>query len=331
MLSYKPTRRLLTYASYSRGYKAGGFNLDRSALFRASSPTGVPPLSGSGSICVSRDPVQLLRHRSVGPGPAVQAGNQRRDRSWRSSTMARWIDMNVALFHQLFRNFQLNTFNGLNFIVENINSCSTSLHGAGHRQQSTDRRLQRRDPRRRKRQGFELEAFTRPMPDLSINSGVTMADARYRTNLVGEWAADYERSVPAAGTAHLERAEVDRHWIGSVDSANRRRGAARPAVRRFPLHERVQHRLRPRYREDSRRRSRPSMPAIGVHGPDDSWAIEIWAQNLFDKNFMQVAFDAPVQGSGTTRGASKRASARRSLTPRRSSTVRSWASRGRSA
>ncbi len=32
VLSWKPTPELLTYASYSRGYKAGGFNLDRSAL-----------------------------------------------------------------------------------------------------------------------------------------------------------------------------------------------------------------------------------------------------------------------------------------------------------
>ena len=32
VLSYKPSRDLLLYASYSRGYKAGGFNLDRSAL-----------------------------------------------------------------------------------------------------------------------------------------------------------------------------------------------------------------------------------------------------------------------------------------------------------
>jgi hypothetical protein len=40
----------------------------------------------------------------------------------------------------------------------------------------------------------------------------------------------------------------------------------------------------------------------GIHGPDDAWGLEIWAQNVFNKNFLQVAFDAPVQGSGTTRG-----------------------------
>ena len=32
VLSYKPDEHSLLYASYSRGYKAGGFNLDRSAL-----------------------------------------------------------------------------------------------------------------------------------------------------------------------------------------------------------------------------------------------------------------------------------------------------------
>ena len=35
VLSWKPTDELLTYASFSRGYKGGGFNLDRAALPRA--------------------------------------------------------------------------------------------------------------------------------------------------------------------------------------------------------------------------------------------------------------------------------------------------------
>jgi hypothetical protein len=41
---------------------------------------------------------------------------------------------------------------------------------------------------------------------------------------------------------------------------------------------------------------------IGLEGPDGRWAIELWAQNLFNKNYMQVGFDSPLQGQGTTRG-----------------------------
>ena len=39
----------------------------------------------------------------------------------------RGFDVNIAVFRQLFRDFQLNTFNGLNFVVENINSCKGDL------------------------------------------------------------------------------------------------------------------------------------------------------------------------------------------------------------
>ena len=41
---------------------------------------------------------------------------------------------------------------------------------------------------------------------------------------------------------------------------------------------------------------------IGLHGPDEVWGVELWAQNLFNKDYMQIAFDAPLQGTGTTRG-----------------------------
>ena len=41
---------------------------------------------------------------------------------------------------------------------------------------------------------------------------------------------------------------------------------------------------------------------IGLHGPDKIWGVELWAQNVFDEDYMQVAFDAPLQGSGTERG-----------------------------
>src|SRR3546814_14688782 len=42
---------------------------------------------------------------------------------------------------------------------------------------------------------------------------------------------------------------------------------------------------------------------VGLRGPDDGWGIELWAQNLLDENYQQVAFDAPIQGSCSIRGA----------------------------
>ena len=39
-----------------------------------------------------------------------------------------------------------------------------------------------------------------------------------------------------------------------------------------------------------------------------SWALEVWAQNLFNKNYQQVAFNSPFQGGGQP-GADSRRSA----------------------
>ena len=36
---------------------------------------------------------------------------------------------NFAVFQEDFKNFQLNTFDGTVFIVQNVNGCSTSLNG----------------------------------------------------------------------------------------------------------------------------------------------------------------------------------------------------------
>ncbi|MFP5330730.1 MAG: TonB-dependent receptor, partial [Alphaproteobacteria bacterium] len=38
---------------------------------------------------------------------------------------------------------------------------------------------------------------------------------------------------------------------------------------------------------------------VGLRGPGQRWAIELWAQNLFDSEYAQVAFNSPFQ-AGTT-------------------------------
>jgi len=36
---------------------------------------------------------------------------------------------------------------------------------------------------------------------------------------------------------------------------------------------------------------------IGFGAADKSWTVEIWGQNLTDEEYMQVAFNAPLQGT----------------------------------
>ncbi|MCP8892376.1 TonB-dependent receptor, partial [Sphingomonas faeni] len=38
---------------------------------------------------------------------------------------------------------------------------------------------------------------------------------------------------------------------------------------------------------------------VGLRGPEQKWALEVWAQNLLDTNYQQVAFNAPFQGAGS--------------------------------
>jgi outer membrane receptor protein involved in Fe transport len=38
---------------------------------------------------------------------------------------------------------------------------------------------------------------------------------------------------------------------------------------------------------------------LGLRGPDEAWAVELWAQNLFNKDYAQVAFNTPFQ-AGTS-------------------------------
>ena len=313
VISYKPTDRLLTYASYSRGYKAGGFNLDRSALWRAQPiPTtvpatpgttvlGTPPLSGSGAICVSA--AQTGCQGIVASGSDLQFKPEINDAFEAGLKYhGRGIDVNFALFHQVFRNFQLNTFNGLNFIVESINSCSDDLGGADTDTNSRTGACTGKVRGGVRSQGFELEAFTRPMQDLAINGGLTMADVKYRNNLVGASGRplnDYLFQLPGRRVSGAPK------WTatGSIAWTPPIGGSGLRGLLYFDG------RYMSKYNTGSDldiEKTQDSYAVfngrVGIHGPDDAWAIEVWGQNLFDKNSIQVAFDSPLQGSGTTRG-----------------------------
>ena len=88
------------------------------------------------------------------------------------------VDVNVALFHQLFKNFQLNTFNGLNFVVENINSCSDDLNGADTDNLAATGACTGSTRAGVRSQGFELEVFARPIATSRGTLGVDVSRTR---------------------------------------------------------------------------------------------------------------------------------------------------------
>ncbi|MFL6763695.1 MAG: TonB-dependent receptor [Sphingomicrobium sp.] len=302
VISYKPTDRLLTYASYSRGYKAGGFNLDRSALFRSSAPSvPAPPfvISGNGAICTSTTQVNCSGRVASGAdlqfkpeiNDAFEAGFKYHGRG---------LDVNLALFHQVFRNFQLNTFNGLNFVVENVNSCSNSLNGADTDNSPFTGACTGKLRGGVRSQGFELEAFTRPMSDLAVNGGLVMADTKYRHDLVGADGRPLTNALFQLPGRRISNAPL---WTatGSVAWTPPLFGTLRGL---FYVDARYMSKFNTGSDLDIEKTQKAFTVVngrIGVRAADDAWAIEFWAQNLFDKHFLQVAFDAPLQGSGTTR------------------------------
>jgi outer membrane receptor protein involved in Fe transport len=92
--AYRWSPELMTYASYARGYKAGGFNQDRVLV------------PGSINPDFSTDfPAEIVDSWEVGA---------------KSTLFDRSVLLNATLFHQTFTDFQLNTFLGTSFIVESI-------------------------------------------------------------------------------------------------------------------------------------------------------------------------------------------------------------------
>jgi outer membrane receptor protein involved in Fe transport len=304
VLSFKPVDQLLTYASYARGYKAGGFNLDRSALWRATSAAGVPPLSGNGAICVTA--AQAGCQLTVASGADLRFKPETNDAfEVGAKYNGRGIDVNLAVFHQMFKNFQLNTFNGLNFVVENVNSCSESLVPPGSDGDNNPRTGACTGKTRAgvKSIGFELEVFTHPMRDLSINGGLVMANTKYRHNLVG---ADGRPLTNALFQLPGRRISNSSEWTGTASIAWTPPIGGSGMRGLFYVDTRVMSSYNTGSDLDlDKQQDRYAVfnARVGLHGADDRWAIEFWAQNLLDKNFLQVAFDAPIQGSCTTRGA----------------------------
>jgi outer membrane receptor protein involved in Fe transport len=296
VLSWKPIDDLLVYGSFSRGYKAGGFNLDRSALKQ---PT-LPFASFGGAQALANglqfDPETVDAYEigaKYGTGP---------------------FSLSVAAFRQDFKNFQLNTFDGTVFIVQNVNGCNDSLNG-GDRDQSkftgasnfnaaattTGACAAGRVGYGVRAQGVELEASLVPARDFRVTLGATFTDTKYRNDLVGTGAgAPLNQALRTLPGRTLSNAApivttASAAWTPPVGDAGL--SALFYVDTRMTSDYNTGSDLFPQKAQDG---FALVNARVGLRGRDEMWALEFWAQNLFDQQYAQVAFNSPFQEGATS-------------------------------
>jgi outer membrane receptor protein involved in Fe transport len=289
VLSFHASEDVLLYGSYSKGYKAGGFNLDTSALdapnaaLAATTPANAPGNGRPEPADLRFDPEKVdayeIGMKWDGPG----------------------IDVNVAAFYQLFKQFQLNTFNGVNFEVTNIESCKDSLNGTDQDASAATGAC----PAGRTRagvlaKGVELEVFANPAPDLSTTLGFTLADTEYRKNLVGTNGRPLAPTLfqlPGRQISNAPQYVVTGSMGYTPPVSDTLMGLAY-------LDFRYQSEVNTGSDLDLEKEQDGFLVVngrIGLMADDRRWSVELWGQNLFNKRYQQIAADLPLQGGGTYR------------------------------
>jgi outer membrane receptor protein involved in Fe transport len=178
------------------------------------------------------------------------------------------FQMNVAAFYQDFENFQLNTFTGISFIVTSVPEVISK--------------------------GVEVETFWSPFRDFSTNLGVAYTDARY-----GEDLGNFVTRNPALFALPGERLTHSPDWTvtGGVDYS-------------FPFIDTLTTRVHLDGRWQSEMDTGSNLDArkiqdayavfgakIGFYSEDEWFGLELFARNLLDENYINTAFDAPLQGT----------------------------------
>ncbi|MFC5568570.1 TonB-dependent receptor [Lysobacter yangpyeongensis] len=256
--AYRWNDNLMTYFSAARGYKAGGFNLDRvqSADGQSSSGAGVLPVDDTSF-----------------PGEFVDSYELGAKTTWADGNLL----FNATLFHQTYSDFQLNSFLGTSFVVRSIPEVVSK--------------------------GVDMELLWQTgVEGLSFQGGLTYADTRY-----GDERPTAEFSdVPANAPGSLyklpgNQASFAPKWSGS-GAVTYEWGFGNDLVARFNLGAKYTSEYNTGSDLDAEKQQDAYTlvnARIGIGRRDRRWAVELWAQNLTDAEYMQVAFDAPLQAPGT--------------------------------
>ncbi len=266
---YRFTPNVMTYVSYATGYKAGGFNLDREQQFLSpvvnpatfTSPGFKPCLNVSG---LAAGQFRALADCDTSFAPETVTSYEA---GIKTTFAGGRVRANFSIFQNDFENFQLNTFLGTNFVVQSVPEV--------------------------KSKGFEGEVFWRtPLDGMVLNGSFNYSDTKYGAfpgaaqasallpnntmSFAPKWSvaggAAYERDV---GSNLRMRASLNARWLDKYATASD---------------------LLPAKDQQS---FTVTNGRIALGSQDERWTLEIFGNNLFDTKYIQVGFNAPLQGGVT--------------------------------
>ncbi|MFC3067796.1 TonB-dependent receptor [Phenylobacterium soli] len=180
----------------------------------------------------------------------------------KNTLLDRTLLLNATVFYQEYKDFQLNAFNGLVFTVASVPKVISKGVDA------------------------DFLWFT-PVEGLSLNGGATYAETYYPT------------STPAVLGARLPGSRLSLAPLWSISGAGTyEHPIGENLVGRFALNAKYVS----SYNTGSDLNPVKTQKGftlvnarIGIGPQDKKWQAELWAQNLFDKRYKQVAFDSVFQ------------------------------------
>lgn len=271
-LSFQASDAVMWYLSYSRGFKAGGINLDRAGT--------ILTLTGDNTnleALISGDP---NRDNFLDPRfkpeivDAYEVG-------FKSELFDGRAYLNGSFFFEDFENFQLNTFTGFSFIPESVESVESM--------------------------GMEFDLQARLTESLDLLFGWAYVNTEYGDNLtdVSNKLAN-ERGF-RTGTSMLP--EISSLSTRTLTNAPRtvitgsltwRQQVATDMEMFFNATARWQDDINTGSDLDPEKDEPDYMlvnARVGLGQSEGTWSIEAWANNLFDEEFAQIAFDIPLQSN----------------------------------
>jgi len=258
-LAYHISDDMMIYGGYSRGYKAGGFNVDRSGFDITPATTSVGSCavaSPFGRVCVDdlRFNPEFTDSYEIGLKSTIFGGT---------------TTFNVTGFFQQISDYQLNAFNGFNFITNNIPDVIS--------------------------QGVEIELNTQPMEGLNINAGAVYTDAYYDSTVVFNTLDPIPNTVNAGDPLSFAP-----EWVVTGAIAYRV-----PITANLGALFYVDGRWNSEYRTQTLGRDSVTdnesfavfNGRIGIGPENERWSVELFGQNLTDEFYYVGGFAPPLQNS----------------------------------